>query len=170
MWFFSFRLLPRMSSHLYIFLLAHWLPKDVFWMNTLILNKKKFSFQFAPRRKCGDIEPRERDSKSIMEPRDLSSSARLFPNAQIKIRWVDTEIISRLETTRIITFPPHYNNTAHLPLLHQRQILHHPLQRRDHHREIKDYHQPRAVFIRNQLQGFRALLLPVDTQHQFTLT
>ncbi|CRK95928.1 CLUMA_CG009374, isoform B [Clunio marinus] len=36
------------------------------------------------RRKC-DIEPRDRDSKSIMEPRDLSSSARLFPNAQIKI-------------------------------------------------------------------------------------
>jgi hypothetical protein len=27
-----------------------------------------------------------------MEPRDLSSSARLFPNAQIKIRWVDIEI------------------------------------------------------------------------------
>lgn len=25
-----------------------------------------------------------------MEPRDLSSSARLFPNAQIKIRWVET--------------------------------------------------------------------------------
>ncbi|CAO1330687.1 unnamed protein product [Diamesa tonsa] len=36
------------------------------------------------KRKC-DIE-RERDSKNIMEPRDLSSSsARLFPNAQIKI-------------------------------------------------------------------------------------
>lgn len=42
---------------------------------------------FAFRRKC-DIE-RERDSKNIMEPRDLSSSsARLFPNAQIKIRYV----------------------------------------------------------------------------------
>ncbi|KAL7050289.1 hypothetical protein ACKWTF_004025 [Chironomus riparius] len=45
-----------------------------------------FSVFDAKRRKC-DIEPRDRDrdSKSVMEPRDLSSSARLFPNAQIKI-------------------------------------------------------------------------------------
>lgn len=59
-------------------------------MYTLI-SYEKSRFYFAFRRKC-DIEPRDRDSKSIMEPRDLSSSARLFPNAQIKIRWVDIEI------------------------------------------------------------------------------
>lgn len=86
---FFFRSLPCMSSYIfYIFSLAHKTPKDVFWMNTLILYNKKFSFYSARRRKC-DIEPRDRDSKSIMEPRDLSSSARLFPNAQIKIRWVE---------------------------------------------------------------------------------
>lgn len=55
------------------------------------LIRKIFFFILVPRRKC-DIEPRERDSKpSIMEPRDLSSSARLFPNAQIKIRWVNKQ-------------------------------------------------------------------------------
>lgn len=78
-------------------------------MNTLFLKKKKrlkFSFQFACRRKC-DIEP----SKSIMEPRDLSSSARLFPNAQIKIRWVDIEIILQPET-KIFSFALRNQNST----------------------------------------------------------
>lgn len=54
---------------------------------------QKIFFILIRRRKC-DIEPRDRDSKaSIMEPRDLSSSARLFPNAQIKIRLDEKCII-----------------------------------------------------------------------------
>lgn len=132
-------------------------------MYTLILYKK-FSFRFACRRKC-DIEPRDRDSKSIMEPRDLSSSARLFPNAQIKIRWVD--VVSRLESETnnfIISFIK--TTSAHLPQLRRRQIHLHPHLTRGHQREIKDY-PPRAVFMRNQLQGSRALPLLVDTRHQY---
>jgi hypothetical protein len=41
----------------------------------------------------------------------------------------------------------------------------------DHRWEIKDYRRlPRAVFIRNQLQGFRAWLPPVATRLQCTST
>ena len=57
-------------------------------INFMLTKKIFFSFLFLTHRRKCDIEPRDRDrdSKSVMEPRDLSSSARLFPNAQIKIR------------------------------------------------------------------------------------
>lgn len=48
-----------------------------------------------------------------MEPRDLSSSARLFPNAQIKIRWVGSEILSRRsENERKMLSSLHPNNST----------------------------------------------------------
>lgn len=63
----------------------------------------------------------------------------------------------------------HSHPPAHLPPPRQRRIHHHlPHPRRDHHREIRDYRAPPAVFIRNQLQGFRASLPPVVTRLQFT--
>lgn len=63
-----------------------------------------------------------------------------------------------------------YPLAAHHPQRHRRQTHRHPHPRLDHHREIKDYRQPLAVFIRNQLQGFRALPQQAGTQLQFTLT
>lgn len=93
------------------------MPKEEFFLDEHIINVQQKISRFACRRKC-DIEPRDRDSKSIMEPRDLSSSARLFPNAQIKIRWVDIEIISwlsrRKKNQRFLLSP------ASPPRLHHR--------------------------------------------------
>lgn len=75
-----------------LFVCLHFYRQRTFFRRTRLFcvyenNDRNLVFIFPRRRKC-DIELRDRDSKSIMEPRDLSSSARLFPNAQIKIRWV----------------------------------------------------------------------------------
>lgn len=139
------------------------------WLFELMFKHKfKFShfFILIRRRKC-DIEPRDRDSKaSIMEPRDLSSSARLFPNAQIKIRWVSNEYIFELFIIELF-----FTYIAHLRQHRQHRTHHRPPPSILDHR-IKDYRhrvQPRAVFIQSQLQEYRVLQQRVDTQHQYTL-
>lgn len=154
-------------SSLCTFSLAHLPPQGVLWMNTLFFCTKKktkvLGFVLLP----GENVILNL-AKALWSPGIYHRVRDCFQTLKLK----SGGLILRLSRSsrQKYSLSLFAIKTAHLPPHHQLQIHHHPHQQRDHHREIKDYHRPRAVFIRNQLQGFHALLQPVDTQLQFIST
>lgn len=164
--FSSFPTLAVFELVKYNFSLAFLPPKGVLWMNTLFLKKNIiWSSRFilvAGENVILNL------AKALWNPGIYHRVRDCFQTLKLKSGGLILRLSHSLRQKYSLSL--FAIKTAHLPPHHQRQIHHHPHQRLDHHREIKDYHRPRAVFIRNQLQGFQQLQARVDIRLQFTLT
>lgn len=153
------------------------LPKDAFRMYTLILfrtTQKKYEIsRFVPLAGENVISNRETEIAKLWSPGTYHRRALdCFQMLKLKSGGLrDATLFGRRARLKMFYFI-----FIIIPIAHRPPRRRHPTrrrrrrQRRDHRREIKDYRQPPDVFIRNQLQGFRASPPPVATQPRCTST